>query len=94
MSSSTYVVTAPCVQAKVNTDSGDVVQTFYAGAFLPAGVSKDALEHLLSIGLIREAGGNADTVVGALLTADPASPVSEVLADVDHSTKASGRSKS
>jgi hypothetical protein len=71
-----YVVSGEYVTVRTMTDQGPTVIGLYRGAQWPEDASKDATEHHLTEGLIKEEGD--DTPAPAHLTAQtPAAPAAE-----------------
>jgi hypothetical protein len=52
----TYVVTAPYVTVRVNTDQGTRLLGYYKGATLPDGVTEASIQHHLDRNMIEEQG--------------------------------------
>jgi hypothetical protein len=68
-----YVVTGACVtHIPVAGPGGSMLETFYQGALLPAGVPDDRIKHLLDNNLIAAEGEDADEAL-----ADAYAPASE-----------------
>src|SRR3954470_24036047 len=58
----TYVVTAPYVTVRVNTDRGTHLLGYYRGATLPDGVTEASIQHQLDRDMIREEGAAVEVL--------------------------------